>query len=166
MGNKQAQFHTWVKDSDQSDTGKMGIRIRCLRHDNETLTITEKQLEDYHVPPFQYASRMTSHDTPAEGVREAVAIQFAKVVPNSVIRERNSDYWNAVGKVEKLIDQAISDRLTEVLAELPGKSIGQTYYGPYMDEKAIAVTDARNSIIREVEDLLVRKGARTRKELE
>lgn len=58
MAYKQLQFHTWVKDSNQSDTGKLGVRIRCIRsyHESEVLIILPQQLKDYGMPMFQYVS--------------------------------------------------------------------------------------------------------------
>lgn len=65
MGNKQRQFHTLVKDSDQSETGIIGIRIRCLKH-GDTLTITAGELKAYGVPDFQYTSKNEASSEPLE----------------------------------------------------------------------------------------------------
>lgn len=69
MSDKQLQFHTWVKDSNQLETGKHGIRIRCIRsHAKHTLTVYPKELKTYGVPDFQYAGEpATQQDQSAEG---------------------------------------------------------------------------------------------------
>lgn len=49
MSNKQLQVHKWVTSKNQSDTGKIGIRIVCTIHYSEELTVTKTSLKAYGI---------------------------------------------------------------------------------------------------------------------